>query len=66
MLKIHRPIACLIGAVILVVSVFLYQEQIHEYVRGANRPRLIGIYSSGIVVGVLTILYGLIPGRTKE
>ena len=97
MLKIHRPRVCLVGAIILVVSVVLYQEAIHQYnamntlygemsasnalqafnrVAMGNRRfesnsycidyRLIGIYSGGIVVGVLKILYGLIPGRTKE
>ena len=65
MLRIHRPIACLVGAVILLVSVYFFQTAYLKFsIEGEMKQEALS--SVGIVLGVLTILYGLIPGRTKE
>jgi hypothetical protein len=65
MLRIHKPIACLLGAVILLVSVYFFRT---AYLVGSVEGEIKqeALSSVGMVLGVLTILYGLIPGRTKE
>ena len=65
MLRIHKPIAWLLGAVILLVSVYFFRT---AYLVGSVEGEIKqeALSSVGMVLGVLTILYGLIPGRTKE
>jgi len=64
-MRIHKPIACLLGAVILLVSVYFFRT---AYLVGSVEGEIKqeALSSVGMVLGVLTILYGLIPGRTKE
>lgn len=99
MLRIHRPIACLIGAIILLVSVFFFQTSDYEamlslmtygnqgilghYLDTKIQPSDLGfleglwgilqnaqmqkaLSSVGMVLGILTILYGLIPDKQKN
>ena len=40
--------------------------QSHGIKRIRDTTMTIAVFTGGIVLGVLTILYGLIPGRTKE
>ena len=64
-MRIHKPIPCLLGAVILLVSVYFFRT---AYLVGSVEGEIKqeALSSVGMVLGVLTILYGLIPGRTKE
>ena len=64
-MRIHKPIACLLGAVILLVSVYFFRT---AYLVGSVEGEIKqeALSSVGMVLGVLTILYGIIPGRTKE